>query len=68
MSCTASDNEWQRVVQGVATSGTASDNVWQWMTASDNELYQVFIYSILYFFFFFFFFWIREEPITKHHK
>ena len=37
MSCTASDNEWQRVVQGVATSGTASDSVWQWMTASDNE-------------------------------
>ena len=37
---TASDNEWQRVVQQVTTSGTTNDNKWQrvvqQVTASDH--------------------------------
>ena len=31
---TTSDNEWQRVVQRVTTSGTTSDNEWQRVTTS----------------------------------
>ena len=38
---TISDNEWQQVVQRMATSDTTSDNEWyskwQQMTANDNE-------------------------------
>ena len=30
-----SDNEWQRVVQGMTTSGPTSDNEW-WVTTSDT--------------------------------
>ena len=40
---TMNDNEWQRVVQGVAKSGTTSDNEWQRVvqrvTKSDSEWY-----------------------------
>ena len=40
---TASDNEWQQVVQRVTKSDkewkwvTKSDNEWQWVTASENS-------------------------------
>ena len=40
---TASDNEWQRVVQRMTTSGTKNDNElykeWQRVKRSDNEWY-----------------------------
>ena len=31
------NNEWQRVVQRMTTSGTTSNNEWQRITTSDNE-------------------------------
>ena len=31
------DNQWQRVVQRVTTSGTTSESEWQWMKSSHNE-------------------------------
>ena len=34
---TTSDNEWQRVVEGVTTSGATSDNEWQRVTTSGRE-------------------------------
>ena len=49
---TTSDNEWQRVVQRVITSGSMNDNEWQQVTISAN----------------FSFFQIREEATTKHPK
>ena len=49
---TTSDNEWQRVVQRVITSGSTNDNEWQQVTISAN----------------FSFFQIREEATTKHPK
>ena len=38
---TTSDNEWQRVVQRVTTSGTTSENEWQRVRTNDNEWQQV---------------------------
>ena len=38
---TTSDNESQRVVQRVTTSGTTNDNELQRMTTSDNERQRV---------------------------
>ena len=35
-SATASDNEWQRVIQGV-TKSDSSGSKWQWVTASDSS-------------------------------
>ena len=34
---TTSDNEWQRVVQQVTTSGATSDNEWQRVVVSDSS-------------------------------
>ena len=36
---TTNDNEWQRVVKRMTTSGTTSDNEWQRVTTSDNKWY-----------------------------
>ena len=66
---TTNDNEWQRVVQQVTTSGTTSDNEWQRVTTSgttsDNEWQRVTTSDILANFPFF---QIRKEPTTKHPK
>ena len=59
---TTSDNEWQRWVQRVTTSGTTSDKEWQRMTMSDKEWQRGTISAN------FSFFQIREEPTTKHPK
>ena len=37
MTLSGTTNEWQQVIQRVATSGTASDNEWQWVTKNDKE-------------------------------
>ena len=38
---TTSDNEWQRVVQRMATSGATSDNEWERVATNDNEWQRV---------------------------
>ena len=59
---TASDNEWQRVVQRVTTNRTTSDNKWEWMTTSVSEWQWVIISANVPFF------RITHEPNAKLFK
>ena len=59
---TSSDNERQRVVQQVKTSGTTSDNECQRVTTNDNEWQRVVILAD------FSFARIKGEPTTMHPK